>query len=785
MEIGGRGSVVTVARVRRWMPPGGRGNRTPYNRPRSIRGRNTPDETTSVKAVRLTSDIESTQRAAEPMGVRLMTRKGTGMMWARKLVRRLLPMTRCSRRQPRVGSLVCCIVNVTAVVAILGFAVQHAEASDRLSADALIHAGPIGSLEIEAYRGALDGYPVAGLARVTIHRAAGSQTRWRRPRNWSGSLPALVEARSFSLGSEDLAASLDVLGWSRTEWSELRRPDAEANPRSLLAYRVDSTGSLKLTQSFWISKTETANVAKSGPPRELLVALDRSGRIVSVETTGLYATVDGQVRGFIPAAAGPYSSSATFVAAPLSQLTVNAIGYTPQFTDSDGYFSFDVPPSAAVVVNRSLSGPLFSIQNQAGPSASYLLFLTEGTGLTQIDFNETPSEESTAEVSAYSAATAGYDFIQRIAPGFGPAQAPVNINVNLDGECFAFYSGFLQSLNFSTSGGGCVNTAYGSIVAHEYYHHLQSGLPVASDPYREAMADVFAAYTFESPTIGPDYFGPATHVRDLDTSILFPVASTDPAEEGLPLAAAFWNLRLALIATEGNIAGATIAGELWLASQMISSGFVDNSVVEDLLFVDDDDGDLSNGTPHFGEIVGAFAAHGFTAPVPPIENFHCTPQETRVRLSWNPPEGVLFDSFQILRNGTLIGLAPGSATTYDDLFAPAGALDYELVPALDATVDDSVYCSTTLPAYSAFVRGDANGDGGLLLNDPVAILDYLFITATPLTSCLDAMDSDDNGEVQIGDAVILLQFLFASGSPPSAPFPLFGFDPTPDEIACP
>ena len=83
-----------------------------------------------------------------------------------------------------------------------------------------------------------------------------------------------------------------------------------------------------------------------------------------------------------------------------------------------------------------------------------------------------------------------------------------------------------------------------------------------------------------------------------------------------------------------------------------------------------------------------------------------------------------------------------------------------------------------------FLRGDADGDGQLQLNDAIAILDFLFRQGAG-QSCRDALDTDDSGRLSIADAVALLGFLFQGGEPPPPPFPEPGTDRTSDELPCP
>ena len=76
-----------------------------------------------------------------------------------------------------------------------------------------------------------------------------------------------------------------------------------------------------------------------------------------------------------------------------------------------------------------------------------------------------------------------------------------------------------------------------------------------------------------------------------------------------------------------------------------------------------------------------------------------------------------------------------------------------------------------------------DGNGQILLNDPILLLGYLFSDPGPELLCLDAADFDDSGVVAINDAIALLTHLFAPGAPPPAPpFPECGQDPEADDL---
>ena len=88
-------------------------------------------------------------------------------------------------------------------------------------------------------------------------------------------------------------------------------------------------------------------------------------------------------------------------------------------------------------------------------------------------------------------------------------------------------------------------------------------------------------------------------------------------------------------------------------------------------------------------------------------------------------------------------------------------------------------------AGETFLRGDADGDGVINLNDVLFTANYLFLEG-PAPSCFDRMDADDSGRLDLTDALVLANYLFLEGPLPAAPFPEPGVDPTPDGLpACP
>lgn len=81
-----------------------------------------------------------------------------------------------------------------------------------------------------------------------------------------------------------------------------------------------------------------------------------------------------------------------------------------------------------------------------------------------------------------------------------------------------------------------------------------------------------------------------------------------------------------------------------------------------------------------------------------------------------------------------------------------------------------------------FLRGDANGDGGVSISDSHHVLNYLFLGGTE-PECMEGVDTNEDTTVNIADSIKILQYLYLGGPAPDAPFPDVGPDPQdkPDE----
>jgi hypothetical protein len=89
-------------------------------------------------------------------------------------------------------------------------------------------------------------------------------------------------------------------------------------------------------------------------------------------------------------------------------------------------------------------------------------------------------------------------------------------------------------------------------------------------------------------------------------------------------------------------------------------------------------------------------------------------------------------------------------------------------------IEDALDCKIYTQA-TVFLRGDAEGDGDVDMDDFDAISDFLAFGA-PL-ACPAGADTVASGVIDAADSAYLLDYLTTGGPPPPAPFPICGVDP--------
>lgn len=325
---------------------------------------------------------------------------------------------------------------------------------------------------------------------------------------------------------------------------------------------------------------------------------------------------------------------------PLANMYVtenDAFGNIIGFTDSSGMYS--TPGAGPTNLFFTLSGAYCRIDND-GPSnveSSFSIPGATGSG-NDVLFNPAATEFTTAEVGAYYWTGVFHEWIRAVDPNDFTMEFPILTYVSRsDLTCSSSYNSSEPSLRFGRANVNCANTAYGDVVLHENGHHAAETYNGAvSGAFGEGLGDAYAYYINDDPCL-EDYNNGGTCLRNA-TQTVVKKCPGDGAEnchggddhtEGQALASALWSVRDRLNITHGDAAGDAIADALMSAWM---NGFFDggmlNVIADHWLALDDDNGDLNDGTPNFGDVNGGFLAYGWPGfPTLAIE------------LTLSPPDG--------------------------------------------------------------------------------------------------------------------------------------------------
>jgi MYXO-CTERM domain-containing protein len=292
-------------------------------------------------------------------------------------------------------------------------------------------------------------------------------------------------------------------------------------------------------------------------------------------------------------------------------------GNQPLATDGSGNLTY---ADGGTPLTLSVSGPLVAVENDAGENAALSLGGTNGMPLVWAD----PTPEIESQLAAFIHARVVKDYVRGIAPSleFLDETQPVNVNLPIPPEdqdkpvpCNAFSDGF--SINFYVGADACENTGrISDVVYHEFGHsvHSQSLLPGVGffdTALSEGISDYLSATITEDPGVGRGFYLDDEPIRELDPDgfeYRWPDDRGEVHGEGRIIGGALWDLRKLLIDKYGRDEGIAQSDMIWFEATRRASN-IPTMYVEALL-VDDDDGDLANGTPNACEINAAFGAHG-------------------------------------------------------------------------------------------------------------------------------------------------------------------------------
>jgi hypothetical protein len=158
------------------------------------------------------------------------------------------------------------------------------------------------------------------------------------------------------------------------------------------------------------------------------------------------------------------------------------------------------------------------------------------------------------------------------------------------------------------------------VIYHEYGHHLVQTGGSGQCQYGEGMGDTLAMLILDDPCTGLGFFGDCVScLRDADNNCQYSASSCSscggPCHScGKLLSGCVWSVRNNLFVTEPTDYLTILSSIAVNAVMMHSGSSITSSITVDYLTLDDDNGNILDGTPHYAEINGGFTAHGLAGP---------------------------------------------------------------------------------------------------------------------------------------------------------------------------
>ena len=190
---------------------------------------------------------------------------------------------------------------------------------------------------------------------------------------------------------------------------------------------------------------------------------------------------------------------------------------------------------------------------------------------------------------------------------------PLTANTNLVRTCNAHWDNLFGTVNFysGSSDRGCANTGLiADVIYHEWGHGLDANTGgIVDGAFSEGFSDIVSMLMTRSHIVGPDFLLSGRAVRDLEPDKVHPRdVSGSVHATGLIIGSTFWNLFKAFKESYSEDEAIEILRRYTFQMIFTAERYVD--VYDALLVIDDDDADLSNGTPNLCLLNAIFNRHG-------------------------------------------------------------------------------------------------------------------------------------------------------------------------------
>jgi len=339
----------------------------------------------------------------------------------------------------------------------------------------------------------------------------------------------------------------------------------------------------------------------------LLIDLDITGKVTGLATEGIAC-----------------DRCEDEVAMPMPYAHVNILDGDTAYADSDGNFIIPYVGDDSIIVESSVRGQWFRVFNHSG-NDTILQQSAAPSESVLFEHNQLNEEYTRAEVNAYVYSNKIRDYVLTFNPAYPTLQQnEIALYVNRsDYPCpgTGWFDAGDRSISYCRAGSIYPNTAWSSVIYHEYGHLLVDAAGSGQHQYGEGMSDAMSVLLLDNPNIAVGYYGPCDlELRTGDNYMIYPCDGA-PHTCGQVISGCVWSTRNKLISSYPTTYREIISNLAINAILLHTGAVITPQITIDYLTLDDDDADLGNGTPHWKEICAGFGAHNMDCPELHLLNF--------------------------------------------------------------------------------------------------------------------------------------------------------------------
>jgi hypothetical protein len=304
---------------------------------------------------------------------------------------------------------------------------------------------------------------------------------------------------------------------------------------------------------------------------------------------------------------------------PMRGLVLNVPGIGNVTTDLNGEFTIDIAAPVNIAVGALDGRHNNPISGANAPAGNFPVTPGVNTTIQLLTAAATTNEAAHTTTQYWVDVT--NEFCRAILGNSGQLNTASNVTtiVNIASTCNAFYTG--NSINFYQAGGGCSNTAFSTVIAHEWGHGLDDRYGGIANSVTEGLSegwgDIIGLYLVDSPNLGSGFQSPGTPLRSGNNTRLYPYSVAGaPHPAGEVWMGFAWKLRERLRAAIGTPAAIALSNDI-VISTIAADATTRVDAVREVFIADDDDGNLANGTPNYVHLSGA--ANDKAIPFPAIQ----------------------------------------------------------------------------------------------------------------------------------------------------------------------